>query len=159
MKNDDPRVELVRMHNQDVYLPSRAAWEALMAGEPLGELEIPMKDWIAGWLGELGGFEVARLGLRLWRHRWLLLPLLHLSGDWYRVHFEDVICEYCGRRCGPSAIPDVVSYLGTGLTTAEAWATFDRLRVQSCPHCSEPLRRRQTVWLAANDGGPAATTG
>jgi hypothetical protein len=153
MQLDDPRLLLARLHDQDVYLPTSAGWDVLLTGEPLGQFEVPMREWIATWLRDFGRFEVARLALTLWRHGWRLVPLLHLSHEWYRVHFEDVICEHCGRRCGPSATPDTTQYAGTGLTTAQAWAMFDRLRVQACPNCSGLLRRRQTVWLALSGGG------
>jgi hypothetical protein len=83
-----------------------------------------------------------------------LVPLLHLGGRIYRVHFEDVSCEHCSRRCGMSATPDTGAYAGTGLTLQQRVAEFSDLPLQACPHCGGLLRRRQTIWLTATAPKP-----
>src|SRR5690242_10348272 len=116
MELNDARIEVAKLHNQVVYLPSAEGWKALLGGEPLGRSRLQMRWWIDAWQKQFGAFEVARLGLTLQENRWAIVPLLHLSGEWYRVHFEDVICEHCEKQCGPSAVPQADAYAGTGLT-------------------------------------------
>jgi hypothetical protein len=148
MELDDPRIEVRRIHGQDVYLPSREAWAILVDGEPLAGLDIPVRELVREWLRALSHFEVVRLGLTRLRGRWHLVPLLRQSDRWYRVHFEDVSCDHCQQRCGWSAAPDTVAYAGTALTTPEIFEAFAPLGIRACPHCGAPLRRRHTVWLA-----------
>jgi hypothetical protein len=148
MQSTDPRIQCERLHNQDVFVPTPEAWRDILRDGELDGLSVPIPGWIAGWLAEYSGFAMARLGIVLLRGRWLLIPLLYTRGKYFRVHFEDVICEHCGSRCGPSAQPDTTLFAGTGLTTAQVWAEFDELPVHRCPHCDGILRRRQTIWLA-----------
>jgi len=151
MNADDPRIRRELIHNQVVLLPTPTAWAEILKDGSLERIPLALPEWVAGWLREYARFDAAHLGLVQWRNRWSPLPLLCLDSYYYRVHFENVICEHCGKRCGPSATPDSVSYAGTGLTTAEVWAQFKNLPVRSCPHCSGMLRRRQTVWLVSED--------
>ena len=154
MTTDDPRVECHRLHGEEVYIPNADAWRDIMRDGGLGGSPVPMPEWVARWLDDYSRFAVAALGVRRLKpspRQWHLLPLLKLGGRLLRVHYEDVVCEHCGRRCGPSATPDVVQYAGTSLSTAQAWSEFVPFPVQHCPHCGGVLRRRQTVWLASAD--------
>ena len=149
MDSKDPRIRQACLHNQIVFLPNSEAWRELVLNSDLDKMPVRQPEWIAHWLDEYAPYDVAHLGLFRWKDGWLPVPLLHLSGRYFRVHFENVICEHCGRRCGPSATPDTAAYAGTGLTTAQVLQEFDVLPLQHCPHCGGVLRRRQTVWLAA----------
>jgi hypothetical protein len=150
MDSNDPRIRQERLHSQLIILPALEAWRELVFDGFLDGIPLLQPDWVASWLDEYASYQVAHLGLVRWKDGWLPLPLLHLLGRYFRVHFEDVSCEHCERLCGPSAAPDAVAYAGTGLTTAQAWAEFAVLPRQHCPHCGDVLRRRQTVWLAAS---------
>ena len=148
MTADDPRIRRADIHGQEVLLPCPEAWREIARDGGLdGQPVLPQGGWVSAWLDRYSGYPAASLGLVRLRGQWVPLPLLYLDGRYYRVHFEDVVCEHCGRLCGPSAAPDAVAYAGTGYSTERAWAEFDRLPVCSCPHCGGALRRRQTVWL------------
>lgn len=151
MDSDDPRIRREQLNGQEVLLPSVEEWRDILLNGYIDGLSLTMFDleWAAAWLNAYGGFEQARLGVLKRRGKWELLPLLLLDGRYYRVHFENVVCEHCQQRCGPSAKPDLVAYAGTGYTTAQERGEFDALSLQCCPHCGGMLRRRQTVWLAA----------
>jgi hypothetical protein len=151
MNTDDPRVRSELVHGQTVYFPSMDAWQEILSEKAFAGLPVSLPELIAGWLQEYGRFEVAALGLvrARWREKWQPLSLLRVGGHYYRVHFENVICHNCKQRCGPSATPDTVEYVGSNIDSADVWAEFDRLPRQSCPHCHEVLRHRQTVWLAS----------
>ena len=140
------------LHNQAVRLPNLEAWHRILEVGSLDGLPVSLPDHVAGWLAEYAKFEVAHLGLIPWKEKWLPLSLLRLADRYYRVHYEDVICQHCDRRCGPSATPDTVSYAFGGISTAQAWEEFKGLPVQSCPHCHGLLSKRQTVWLAYPHG-------
>jgi hypothetical protein len=138
------------LHNQEIIFPNLEAWRDLIREGHLNDMPLwTSKDWIAMWLDEYATFEVAYLGLVQWNNKWLPIPFLFIENQYFRVHFENVICEHCKQRCGASATPDTVSYACTGLTLPEIWAEFDVLPIQHCPHCGELLRRRQIIWLAA----------
>lgn len=154
MQSDDPGIASKLLHGQVVYFPTGDAWVEILADKALSGLPIAIPEFASAWLDEYAKFEAAHLGLvrNPRRESWSLLPLLLLDGHYYRVHFENVICHSCQRRCGPSAKPETVAYAGTAIeSTKDAWAEFDRLPLQSCPHCHEVLRHRQTVWLAYPD--------
>ena len=155
MITGDPRVRRLRQFGEDLYIPNVAAWHDILRDGVLDGYPVPSPRLVAGWLAEYGPFPAAALSVRKLKHgpeQWWLLPLLDMGGSLLRVHFEDVICEHCDRRCGPSATPDAVQYAGTGLSHGAVWAEFKPFPVQHCPHCGGVLTRRQTLWLAAVGG-------
>lgn len=143
-------VARILLQGQEALVPTPDAWrEALRVGHVEG-VPVPIPERVARWLDEYSSFEEAALAMvRFPGDRWHVVPLLRIAGRMLRVHFENVICEHCNSRCGPSATLDTPSYAGTGLTTAQVWAEAEGMPVQSCPHCRGTLRRRQTLWLAA----------
>lgn len=146
--------ELIRREpvgRQVILLPTREEWVALLAVGVLDCLPLMGREVAKGWLKCYSHIEEAALGLKVSGGGWSMAPLLKLRGRYYHVHFEDVICEHCDQRCGLSATPDTVQYIG--MSTAEAWAEFDPFPVLSCPHCSGLLRRRQTFWFAGRMEG------
>ena len=142
------------LHGQDFVLPSKTQWQEICAVGILEGTQIPLREWVQNWLRSSAEFQAAQLGATKIRERWVLVPLLVLKGRYYRVHFEDVICEHCDMQCGLSATPDSVSYACTGLTQAQIRAEFDTLPIKACPNCGGWLRRRQTIWLAADETDP-----
>jgi hypothetical protein len=142
------------LHGQDFVLPSKTQWQEICAVGVLEGTQIPVRELIQNWLRSLAEFQAAQLGATKIRERWFLVPLLVLKGRYYRVHFEDVICEHCNKRCGMSATPETVSYACTGLTQAQIWAEFDTLPIKACPNCGGLLRRRRTIWLAVDEADP-----
>ena len=141
------------IHRQQVLLPDASDWEKIVAEGTVAGLPLLQPSGVTQWLSSWGALNVAKLGLVEWKGKWWSLPLLLLNGYYYRVHFENVICEHCGQRCGPSATLDTTAYALAGYSTAEAIAEFAKLSVQSCPHCHGLLRQRHTVWL--QDAGEA----
>jgi hypothetical protein len=141
------------LHGQEVFVPTVEAWRAILSAGSLDGLPLMLSDWIARWLDAYSRFEAASLGIvRRGAQGWLPLTLLRLGNRVLRVHFEDVLCEHCGQRCGASATPDTVAYAGTGLTPEQAWAELDGLPVQACP----PLWR---IVATATDGLAGRTAG
>jgi hypothetical protein len=138
-----------------VYIPTTEAWREILVDGRIDSLPCPMPDWVKHWLDDYGSYAEAALGLVKLRafDGWFLLQILKMPNRYLRVHFENVICEHCGQRCGPSATPDFTAYAGSACsTTAQACAEFDGLPIKQCPHCGGVLRRRQTLWLAAMHG-------
>jgi len=153
MNIDDPRVRSEVVHGQTVYFPSSEAWAEILQSNAFADLPLSVPEHCAFWLREYGQFKVAHLGLvrNRWRDNWQSLSLLKVDGYYYRVHYENVICNHCKNRCWPSATPSTVEYAGSSIEHEKVWAEFDRLPLQRCPHCHEVLRHRQTVWLACTD--------
>jgi hypothetical protein len=55
------------------------------------------------------------------------------------VHIEDTICDRCGVRSGPCAVPD----FGVG---GDAYREFvGKQRRESCPSCGQELLRRHVI--------------
>jgi hypothetical protein len=149
MMSNDPRICKKYLHNQEIIFPNLEAWRDIIREGYLDNMPLWTSSDLGMWLDEYASFEVAYLGLVQWCNEWMPLTFVYLENRYFRVHFENVICEHCKQRCGSSATPDTVSYACTGLTHSEIWAEFDILPIQHCPHCGELLRRRQTIWLAA----------
>ncbi|HEV3167779.1 MAG TPA: hypothetical protein VGZ22_27495 [Isosphaeraceae bacterium] len=155
MTTGDARIGLEPLQGQEVFVPTAEAWRDVLRAGTLDGQPAPLPEWVAGWLDCYAKFDVAALGVvRVGARGWMLVQLFRLGGRTFRVHFEDVICEHCGRRCGLSATPDTTAYAGTGHTVAEVWAEFDGLPVEPCPHCGGMLRRRHTIWLAPRPAKP-----
>jgi hypothetical protein len=131
---------------QTIVLPSNAEWAALLTVGLLDDLPLVSEAVARRWLASFGHLKEAGLGLYIQTGKWWAAPLLKLRGRYYHVHFEDVICEHCGRRCGLSATPQPASYFN--MSFSDAWKEFSPYPVLPCPHCGELLRRRQTFWFA-----------
>jgi hypothetical protein len=153
--NDDNRIHRELLHNQEVFIPTPVAWRNILrAGMPEG-LPVPLPQWIALWLDSYATFDVTALGIvRRGALGWMLLPLLRLDGRTLRVHFEDVICEHCHQRCGPSATPDTVAYAGTGYTDEQVWGRVRRAATAVVPS----LRWRVASTANALAGGKQSRT-
>ncbi len=151
MELDDPRLVRTRLHGGAVVLPNSDAWRALARGELLDGKPVKSLEWVQEWLQRYSQFLAPHLGLHCWPECWRPLPLVRIGGSWFRVHFEDVICEHCDQRSGPSALLDYTEYYDTGMTHEEIVASCSHLEVKSCQHCGQRLLRRQTIWLAAED--------
>lgn len=148
MNTIDSRIHCERLHNQDLFIPTLDSWLDILKIGTLNELAIPTSDLISCWLKEYTPFQEAKLSLVLNKQlRWSLIPLLQLHEGTFRVHYENVICEHCEQRNGPSATPDTTAYAGTGYSHEQIWKEFSVLPVKSCKFCGNILRRRQTIWM------------
>jgi len=137
------------LHGQDVLIPAADVWLEILEAGTLNGRSIPIPELIADWLERYSHFEEASLGLVCSNTiGWQIIPLLYLPEGTFRVHFEDVICDQCGRKNGPSAAPDTAAYAGTGYSNARIWQEFTVLPVRPCRFCKSELQRRQTIWLA-----------
>lgn len=157
--NPSPKYRRDQLNGQEFVLPTKEQWKSICAegvfeGQTLS-VEGHLPGWplsfITHWLAEYSMFSEAQLGATRLRDRWLFVPLLCLNGKHLRVHFENVMCDKCNKRCGPSATPDTVAYAGSELSYKEDWGEFQNLPIQDCPHCGNVLRLRQTIWLAADN--------
>lgn len=93
---------------------------------------------------ELKGVEIAFI-VNKGRH--LLTCFVTISGDRYRVHIENVICEHCNQRSGVSGTPGAWDLY---LFCSDPHAVHKKamaLPVKKCVHCSQPLNRRHTIWF------------
>jgi hypothetical protein len=146
MKSSDLDIERCVVDGQELFILSSDAWQQALTGTELDGMPLPIPGWIAGWLKEYGDFEAARLAIHHTNsNRWMLVPLVKLNETYYRVHFENVICEHCERRCGPSATPDYAQY--PSVVAKAKWEEIMKLPVEKCPHCGGTLNRRHTLWL------------
>lgn len=131
---------------QELVIPSAGVWSRILPEGEFEGLALPLPSRVRPWLTEYAAFEVTRLAIhRSFGPRWNLVPLLRLNGDYLRVHYENVICEHCERRCGPSATPDFVLY--PSAVAQARWSYIMSLRTERCPHCRGELRRTHTLWL------------
>jgi|ERR1700722_11324637 len=149
MTTNDPRIRKVMLCGQELVVPTTEAWREILREGSLDGMPLPLPNWIALGLDTYSGFAATSLGLIQRRGRWWAQPLLRLGVRIYLVNYEDVICEHCGQRCGPSASIDRVAYPASR-TTLEAEQLIEP-PVRDCPHCTKELRRRQTVWLAVEN--------
>lgn len=135
-------------------MPTTAAWREILRSGELDDSPIRQPDWVTRWLDTYGELDAASLGVVRSPDGWMPLQLLTVGSRTIRVHFENVICEHCDRRCGPSAtFSDPSDFVGTGYTHEQRMAEYAALPPRSCPHCGGVLRRRQTMWLASQQGG------
>lgn len=133
------------LDGQELFLPSLKSWQTIIERGTFLGMQVISTDWISGWLQEFGHFDVASLALHRAYGRWMITPLLFLNGEYFRVHYENVICEHCQRRCGASATPDFGQYPSS--VAQDMWARIMALPVENCPHCNGELHRRHTLWL------------
>jgi len=145
MKSIEPGVERCELEEQELFLLSTKAWRRALESGEIDAIPLTHPEWIECWLDEYGQFEVAHLAAHQIRGKWWLVPLLKLHGQYYRVHFENVICEHCSLRCGPSATPDYVQY--PSAVADSRFREIMQLPVECCPHCGGELHRRHTLWL------------
>ncbi len=141
MEIAESNIPKIQLDGQELFLPSLENLREIAAfGTFLGQTVLA-SDCIVGWLKEFGSFEVASLALHRTYGRWMITPLLFLNGEYLRVHYEDVICEHCQKRCGASATPDFL------FVAQDVRAKVMALPVETCPHCNGELHRRHTLWL------------
>jgi hypothetical protein len=150
--DDDVRSRVI--HGQEVFLPTADEWYRLAAVGRFRGRTIPPGGRLPELARRLAGHADAVLGLTAWADRWLAVPLVRLGSEFWRVQFEDVLCEHCSRRAGLSATPDRSLYAGTSVDPRTLEESLRRMPVRHCPHCGAPLRRRQTLWLAGDAGAP-----
>lgn len=143
-------MDSVQVYGIEVVLPTLEQWRVAVSSGQLKGTPLASPAVAGSWLDNLGHVRGAVLGAWCPRDRWHAIPLLHLRDNFYPVHFENVICEHCGERCGLSACPDTTLLRRRGAIVAETWELFKQLPVLSCPHCGKKLNRRQTIWFAEN---------
>jgi len=142
-------MDYVKIGEVGIALPALVQWREAIASGQLNGSPLVSPEVTSSWLDRYSPVSCAVLGA--WQHHdkcWSI-PLLRLKDTLYPVHFEDVICNHCKKRCGLSACPDTTSLWWPGSTVASAWALFKDLPVLHCPHCQSILRHRQTIWFAA----------
>jgi hypothetical protein len=144
-------MERIKIREAEVALPTADEWREAAASGYLTDAPLVSPDRILSWLDRYGHLPEAVLGARLEQGKWWSVPLLHLQSAYYPVHFENVICNHCKRRCGLSACPDTTSISWPGGAYAEIWSLFKDLPVLPCPHCHHLLSHRQTFWFAPNE--------
>jgi hypothetical protein len=156
MEINDPRITSYIVDGQVLYIPNEEAWEELMIFPHFGEVEIPVQDLIFDKVRRNLRFEEIKSALGFAFGNLMFYELLKLDGieilelniEWIRVFIENVICEHCKKPAGFSATSgDCESYMGC----EDRWLTMRQgldFPVLPCPHCSKPLQRRHTIWLA-----------
>jgi hypothetical protein len=149
MITSDPRIRQEQLHAQMMFIPSLDAWRDIINDGNLDNIVLltHQREIITGWLDEYSSVSTAYLGLFPARNRWWLFPLIYINQKYFRVHFENVICEHCNKPCGVSATPDFSAYAGSGLNHSEVLAEFAVFPRLHCPHCGGVLWRRSTIWL------------
>jgi hypothetical protein len=156
MEINDSRIASHIVDGQVLYIPDREAWEELMIFPHFGGMKIPVQDLVFHKVNRNFRFEEIKSALGFDFGHLMFYELLKLDGieilelniEWIRVFIENVVCDWCKKRAGFSATPgDCESYMGC----EDRWLTmrqgFD-FPVLPCPHCSKPLQRRHTIWLA-----------
>ncbi|WP_231757857.1 hypothetical protein [Microbulbifer elongatus] len=93
---------------------------------------------------EYTGVEIALMGAR---GRYQLICFVRVSGERYRVHIEDVICEHCDKRGGISGTPGVWDLYLFCEDPHAVHSNAMALPVKKCIHCSGLLSRRHKIWF------------
>jgi hypothetical protein len=141
-------MKYVKIRGVEIALPSPEQWSAAIASGQLDGSPLASPRVTSSWLDGYSHVPDAVLGAQKRIEKWWAIPLLHIDGAYYPVHFEDVICNQCNKRGGLSACPDTISIWWLGRTAADAWALFEDFPILNCPHCQSPLTHRQTIWFA-----------
>ena len=97
---------------------------------------------------EIKGVDIAFMGAK---GRYQLICFVTVSGEKYRVHIEDVICEHCDQRSGISGTPGVWDLYSSCQYPHAVHDKAMALPVKKCVHCSNPLNRRHTIWFERDE--------
>jgi len=141
-------MKVINNWGQEVIIPTREEWEIMLAdgrynGDQLSEVTI---EYAGRDLEDFKNCPEIVLEFTLCHGRESYLRMLKIDNNLHRVHFEDVICEHCGKRTEMSATPDLVGYAGATRAKA-AQEAVRALPIKNCKHCHAELSRRNTIWF------------
>jgi hypothetical protein len=145
MQTADPRLHVLEVDGQSLYVPSTNAWDELWENPTLEDCRLPVPNLLREKVRRIAPYSEITAALGVAFNRVHFYELLCVGGAYYRVFIEAVICDHCGHRAVISATPGVSEiYFGSQEKVAQdrSWS----LPLQSCFACKRPLSRRATVW-------------
>jgi hypothetical protein len=146
MQLDDPRLEIIEVDGQQLFVPSAAAWMAFWEDPVLDDRRLPVPDLLRKKVDAIAPYReiIAALGF-VW-DRVQFYELLCVDNLLYRVFVEPVLCEFCGHRALISATPSPCEIYWGSVNEGAARNRSYGLPTQSCCACGRQLVRRRTVW-------------
>ena len=146
MQTNDPRLQVLEVDGQPLYVPSASAWAELWEEPALGNMKLPIPDFLRKRVQATAPYAEITPALGFACQRVHFYELLSVNGAFYRVFIEAVFCDHCGHRAVISATPGVAEiYWGSQDEVAARNRSYG-LGLLSCFACERPLARRPTVW-------------
>ena len=140
-------MKLTVIDGQELFLPSDEELNSKIDEEYFRGWRNYDFAGLSAWIDEhkqYKGVEIAFLGPK---GRCSPICFVEVSGAKYRVHIENLICEFCDKRSGISGTPGVWDlYYGCDDPDAIMEKAMS-LPVKSCVQCGKKQRRRHTVWF------------
>lgn len=146
MQIDDPRLNMLEVDGQRLYVPSPEAWAELWEHPTLEDRSLPVPNLLRTKVQKVASYAEIIAALGFAHDRVYFYELLFFNGAPYRVFIEAVVCDHCRYRALISATPGVSEiYWGSENEVAAQERSWS-LPLQSCFSCKKPLYRRSTVW-------------
>ena len=146
MQIDDPRLRVLEVDGQQLYIPSASAWAALWEEPALGDKRLPVPDLLRKKVKAIARYSEITAALGFAWERVLFYELLSVNDTFYRVFVEAVICEHCGHRAIISATPTMSEIYWGSQNEVAARKRSNCLPLLPCFACNKPLAHRPTVW-------------
>lgn len=146
MQLDDPRLDVIEVDGQPLYVPSPEAWAELWNEPTLDDRRLPVPDRLRIKVQEIAPYPEITAALGFVFDRVFFYELLSVNGAFYRVFIEPVFCDHCLYRAVISATPGVSEIYFGSQNEAAAQQRSCSLPLQSCFACKKLLSRRATVW-------------
>ena len=146
MQLEDPRLDVIEVDGQALYVPSPEAWAELWKEPTLDNCKLPVPSLLRTKVQTIATYPEITAALGFAFNRVHFYELLRVNGSFYRVFTEAVICDHCRHRALVSATPGMPEiYWGSHSESAAKDRSYS-LPLQSCYACKKPLSRRATVW-------------
>lgn len=146
MKTEDPRLHIIEVDGQQLYVPSSEVWAELWKDPTLDCWMLPVPDILRTKVQAIVAYPEITAALGFAFNRVHFYELLRVNGTFYRVFIEAVCCDYCQHRAVISATPAVQEIYWGARNEAAAQDRSRSFPLQSCFACKKPLSRRATVW-------------
>lgn len=146
MQIADPRLHVLEVDGQRLYVPSPAAWDELWKSPLLEGCSLPVPNLLREKVEIIASHPEITAALGFAFNRVLFYELLCVKGAFYRVFIEAVICDHCRHRAVISATPGVSEIYWGSQDEVAAQNRSWSLPLEFCFACKMPLSRRHTVW-------------
>jgi hypothetical protein len=105
MQVDDPRLHIIEVDGQQLYVPSPDAWTELWTDPTLDNRKLPVPDLLKRKVQEIAPYPEISGALGFAFNKVQYYELLRIGSVYFRVFIEAVICHHCRHRAVISATP------------------------------------------------------